>query len=188
MSLATVVMIHVCSTFILPLTLVIMNNTNDRNSPLNFSYTHTEAPDPTTQMACNLDSEGKYKYTRGLLELDSAQPSTPVILPDHLTMVTTPLILPMWQTSLAKYPDPVFVSYLISSFTKGFHIGARRDSTQTSSSNNSISVKNMRSAAEHPDVIDAYLLEECLTNRVLGPITCNIPISISPFGVIPKKH
>ena len=82
----------------------------------------------------------------------------------------------------------MLVSYLVAGFSKSFRIGAWRDGTQTTTCCNITNIKNMHSAAEHPDAIDAYLLEERFTNQVLGPITRNIPISVSPFGVIPKKH
>jgi hypothetical protein len=47
----------------------------------------------------------------------------------------------------------------------------------------------MKSAAEHPDVIDAYLPNEDAKGRVAGPFaTLPFPhLQCSPFGVIPKK-
>ncbi len=47
----------------------------------------------------------------------------------------------------------------------------------------------MKSAAEHPDVIDAYLSNEVAKGRVAGPFaTLPFPhLQCSPFGVIPKK-
>ena len=48
--------------------------------------------------------------------------------------------------------------------------------------------RNIPSAYEHPQVIDAYLTNECHLGRVLGPFTqppC--PLHINRFGVIPKK-
>ena len=49
--------------------------------------------------------------------------------------------------------------------------------------------RHMRSALEHPDVIDDYLAEECKRGHVLGPFK-QLPAAslvVSRFGVIPKR-
>ena len=49
--------------------------------------------------------------------------------------------------------------------------------------------RNMRSALEHPDVVDDYLAEECRSGHVLGPFRL-LPapaLVVSRFGVIPKS-
>ena len=48
--------------------------------------------------------------------------------------------------------------------------------------------RNIPSAYEHPEVVDAYLAHECQLGRVLGPITAPpVPLHTSRFEVIPKK-
>ena len=47
----------------------------------------------------------------------------------------------------------------------------------------------MRSASGHPDIVSKYLADECELGRVLGPFSAPpIPLQISSFGVIPKRH
>jgi hypothetical protein len=48
----------------------------------------------------------------------------------------------------------------------------------------------MRSASDHPDVVDAYLSSELAARRVAGQFTSPpVPLlHVSPFGVIPKNH
>ena len=49
---------------------------------------------------------------------------------------------------------------------------------------------NMLSATQHPEVIDAYLEEECTQGRIIGPLDTQEAegVHISCFGVIPKPH
>jgi len=48
----------------------------------------------------------------------------------------------------------------------------------------------MQSATQHPEIIDDYLLNELLLNRILGPFSPHLApsIHINCFGCIPKKH
>ncbi|CAB3988531.1 Hypothetical predicted protein [Paramuricea clavata] len=48
----------------------------------------------------------------------------------------------------------------------------------------------MRSASDHPEVVDAYLFSELAARCVAGPFTSPpVPLlRVSPFGVIPKNH
>lgn len=48
----------------------------------------------------------------------------------------------------------------------------------------------MRSAMEHPDIIDTYLATEGSVGNILGPFSPQIAprVHINRFGVIPKKH
>ena len=51
---------------------------------------------------------------------------------------------------------------------------------------------NLKSAAEHPTVVEKYLRQEAVQQAVLGPFAQqdirHLGIHISKFGVIPKKH
>ena len=49
--------------------------------------------------------------------------------------------------------------------------------------------RNLGSAYEHPTVVEEYLATELKANRLLGPFPSPpIPLHISSFGVIPKRH
>ena len=139
-------------------------------------------------MVCNLVQEGQYKYTRDLLALDSAQPFTPMPLPEPLSIVTTPPHSIQVADISCQVPRPYVCLLPHYQVLQGLpHWRSERRYTSTTCSNIT-HIRNMHSAAEHPDVIDAYLMAVRHANWVLGPITCNIPISVSPFGIIPKKH
>ena len=49
---------------------------------------------------------------------------------------------------------------------------------------------NMRSATDHPDVVDEYLRTELAAGRLAGPFIAPPlrSLHVSPFGVIPKNH
>lgn len=96
----------------------------------------------------------------------------------------SPLRAATWQDALLRHPDEQFRQFLVRGLREGFRLGyqATRSRLHTAK-------RNMPSAYEHPEVIDAYLSSECLLGRVLGPFTqpppC--PLHINRFGVIPKR-
>ena len=96
----------------------------------------------------------------------------------------SPLVLPEFMRELASYPAPK-LKFVIEGVRDGFHVGW--EPTRVSLRPRST---NMRSAAEHPEVVDEYLAKEVSARRVAGPFdTPPVPhLHISPFGVIPKKH
>ena len=137
--------------------------------------------------ACNLGS-GYYSYIADLLGLAAATPAEryqPLPVP-LLSRVTSPLILPAWQTLLQNLPDRSFSNYITAGIRDGFRIGFSHHHSSLST----IPSRNLRSASEHPAVIQAYLNAEIAAGRVVGPMPLPLPPSthISPFGVIPKKH
>jgi len=73
----------------------------------------------------------------------------------------------------------------LNGLTYGFRIGFSYSNHSLQSAN-----KNMQSALEHPEVVDAYLAEELENNRLIGPFSQrSIPEAhINRFGVIPKSH
>ena len=79
--------------------------------------------------------------------------------------------------------DPCLRSILVNGFTFGFDLGYRG----TPASN--ISVKNLVSTLEFPDVIHKSLMKEVDAGRMLGPLD-TLPFEefqISPIGLVPKK-
>ena len=125
-----------------------------------------------------------YPYTADLLALDLCRPP-----PSHhhplLGAVQTPLRVSAWASALSAHPDRAFVRFLLSGIKVGFRIGFRRPAPLRSAS------RNMRSALDHPDVVQAYLDSECSRGRMLGPFSASAQASLPPchinrFGVIPK--
>ena len=116
--------------------------------------------------------------------LDSCRPRD-APLPQELTIVSTPLVVPAWEKALQAHPDRAFVRYILDGLTCGFRIGFNRSAALQSSS------ANMASARFHPEVVTDYLQKELSLGRMLGPFpnSFSIPeLHTNPFGVIPKGH
>ena len=96
----------------------------------------------------------------------------------------SPLQLAEFQRELVRHPDQNKVHYVLDGIEHGFSSGFDPSQVILQSS-----LRNMKSAAEHPDVIDVYLSNEVAKGRVAGPFaTLPFPhLQCSPFGVIPKK-
>lgn len=96
----------------------------------------------------------------------------------------SPLCLDQFQLELLNHPDRSVVNYVLSGIQHGFRIGF-----DTSAVTLKCASSNMRSAAEHPSVIDSYLQTEVSLGRVAGPFSAPpFPsLHISRFGVIPKS-
>ena len=75
--------------------------------------------------------------------------------------------------------------YITQGLSKGFTIGCFKNQSRLN-----LSITNLRSAFELPEVIDKKLKKELNLGRIIGPFE-TIPIDdnfiISPLGVIPKK-
>jgi len=130
---------------------------------------------------------GCYEYTSDLLCLDSCrqspEPASRAYGP--LQKTATPLVLPEWEQALARHPDRAFVRYINEKLHMGFRIGFQVGSPLPSAT------INMRSALEHPEVIDNYLKGELTCRRMLGPFADadQLPsLHINRFGMIPKGH
>ena len=63
---------------------------------------------------------------------------------------------------LQTHPDSNFVEYVLCGITEGFDIGFIGPPEETRSG-------NLKSALEHPEVIDSYLEEEIQAGRIEGP-------------------
>ena len=82
------------------------------------------------------------------------------------------------------YPGPQR-DYVLEGIQHGFRVGFLPELVRLHSRH-----VNMRSASEHPDVIDAYLSAELAARRLAAPFDSPPwpSLHISPFGVIPKNR
>ena len=89
---------------------------------------------------------------------------------------------------LQEHPDQQYVDFLVRGMTYmyGFRIGF--DKAQKLHPSRC----NLKSASEHPTVVEKYLRQKSLQQAVLGPFAQQnikrLGIHVTKFGVIPKKH
>ena len=130
-----------------------------------------------------LNYRGRYWYIEDLLEIDRRRPATQPRIPEGVGVVRTPLIVGKWEAGLAAHPDREFSSYVIRGIRCGFRIGFEyRSGTGLEVS------KNMRSASEHPEPINAYVGSERSAGRMIQVAADTPGLRVSRFGVIPKPH
>ena len=136
---------------------------------------------------CNLNGLN-YCFTSDLLSLEQERPITPHLSGSNLTVITTPSILNQWRQSLEQFLDQHLAHYLLQGLTNGFHIGYQYSTNHTSTPLRR--KQNMRSADQHPTVVQMYLESEQSAGRIIGPLkgATQEMTHISPFGVIPKHH
>ena len=94
----------------------------------------------------------------------------------------TPLRPQVFAQFLSSHPDEAFVSEPIHSLTHGFSIGYTGPRTP-------LTAPNLRSASEHPHIVDKALQKEVAELRMAGPYP-NPPytnLRCSGLGVVPKK-
>ena len=123
-----------------------------------------------------------------MYRLEGLRACTPTVapkLPQELTAISTPLNLSKWQSELQGHPDTRFAEFITQGIQYGFRIGFNY-----SLQNLKPHKKNLRSATEHPSVVDAYIQNELSQNRLAH---IKDPSSLpwyqpSAFGVIPKRH
>ena len=115
----------------------------------------------------------------------SAVPGVPPLLPfPPGSNIVTPIRVHSLAPLLQDY-DPHLCHYLISGITHGFSIGAIGTLPIFD-----ISVRNLQSAFQLPQVIDTKIHKELALGRILGPYPIVPPLPnyrISPLGVVPKK-
>jgi len=137
------------------------------------------------QPLCNLQ-QGRYRYTEDLKALEQKSGQDDPNIPPQLQHIITPLRAEAWKKYLTNYPDQEFAQYLLQGIQHGFHIGFQGNTQGRRAK------RNLRSAYEHPEVIDAYLAREVDLRRVvrLHPTAAHaLPnLRISPIGVIPKRN
>ena len=110
------------------------------------------------------------------------QPVPPIL------QINPPLRLDAWREQLASYPDKAFAAFLLNGIQNGFRIGIPTGFQCTPRP------RNLRSALEHPDVVQAYLDREVRLGRMarlahedMAAVT-TLGLQISPCGVIPKRN
>ena len=100
----------------------------------------------------------------------------------HLNQIVTPLRLLQFKDELKLHPDPHWVSDILHGIEYGVQLGYNGPRHQRVS-------RNLRSAQEHPTVIDDELTKEMTAQRIAGPFD-NPPLprlQCSGVGVVPKN-
>ena len=107
-------------------------------------------------------------------------------LPSPLRRIKTPLHPEAWERLLKDHPDKGFTQYLLHGVREGFRIGFQGSGRCRQAK------RNLRSAYEHPLVVDAYLRREVELERMVRLPAAEaraIPwLQVSPIGVIPKRN
>ena len=129
--------------------------------------------------------QSPYPYTAQLQQLQACMPAENPQLPQELLGITTPLVLHQWQQRLLTHPDRQFSALILEGIQFGFRIGFNYQTQQLKPRK-----KNLRSATEHPEVVEAYLRKEVAQTRLIPiPNPTSLPwYQTNAFGVIPKKN
>lgn len=95
----------------------------------------------------------------------------------------TPVNIDLLQDLLEDHPDKNFSSRLCSGLREGFTIGYKGPRSPKIA-------KNLRSALQHPLIIEENLLEEVELGRVVGPFESPpfTNLQVYPLGLVPKKN
>ena len=109
---------------------------------------------------------------------------SPVVLFDSPVRQVTPLRPLVFERELVGYPSSK-LRYILDGIRFGFRTGWSADRVSLRSRS-----ANLKSALEHPQVVDTYISAELEAGRVAGAfIAPPVPwLHCSPFGVIPKNH
>ena len=129
--------------------------------------------------------QSPYPYTAQLQQLQACMPAENPQLPQELLGITTPLVLHQWQQRLLTHPDKQFSALILEGIQFDFRIGFNYQTQQLKPRK-----KNLRSATEHPEVVEAYLRKEVAQTRLIPiPNPTSLPwYQTNAFGVIPKKN
>ena len=147
----------------------------------------TPPSDPHICHLCNVRGN-KYIYMEDLQARDNCH--TPRDIgppPPSLSLITTPLRAEAWELRPSAHPDRAFASYILRGIREGFRLGFDRRSRCRPAT------RNLRSAYDHPEIVDAYLGNEVSLGRALyfanKPAAPSLPeLTVSPIGVIPKRN
>jgi hypothetical protein len=125
---------------------------------------------------------GRAGYVSLIVDLFSRTYPTPLIL------VHDRLYLPSQSRSICARAPGVSYSpkeYVLAGIRDGFRVGFVPERVVLRPS-----LRNLKLASQHPDVIDKYLSAEVAHRRVTGPYPYPpLPsLQTSQFGVIPKRH
>lgn len=103
----------------------------------------------------------------------------------RVSLISLPLHVAAWQELLANHPDEHFQRFIVDGIHQGFHIGFNPSQPKRSS------IKNMKSAYEHPMVVQKYLDREVSLQRMfkikVEEAETLQGLQLNPFGVIPKR-
>ena len=120
------------------------------------------------------------------MELESRSVAGPPKVSQRARVVETPLKWSKWQELLTDHLDRWWAEYIVRSVRDGFRVGFL-DMPEGLRAGR----RNMLSAEEQPQVVQAYLEKEVACGRVreVGTVVESkaMKVQCSPFGVIPKK-
>ena len=156
-------------------------------TPNDLLYHSQYLPSSSTQLPPLQCPGGQLHLHGGSPELDNCRaPAGARPPPPELALITTPLRAEEWEFRLHAHPDRAFRSYILQGIREGFCLGFDR------SSRCHPATRNLRSAYEHPEIIDAYLDKEAGLGwaiRFTKLAASSLPeLTISPIGVIPKRN
>ena len=66
---------------------------------------------------------GGYPYMEDLMKLDACQSPQPIVLPQEMQEIWTPLHWQEWDRALEGHPDQRFRRYVVEGIKHGFRIG-----------------------------------------------------------------
>ena len=120
-----------------------------------------------------------------LVEPHAMAPNFCLFAPLAPVRQVSPLCLDQFQLELCNHPDHSAINYVLSGIQHGFHICFDASAVTLRCAS-----YNMRSATEHPSIIDSYLQTEVSSGRAAGPSPTPPfpPRHICRFGVIPKNN
>lgn len=96
---------------------------------------------------------------------------------------STPLKYDVWRRKLEHHPNRLMVQRILDAISHGANINYTGD-RQTAHEH----VRNLPTAADAPDVIDAAIKKEVWEGRMAGPMNTPPPhIHVSPVGLVAKK-
>lgn len=128
----------------------------------------------------------RYQYTEDLMAIAARKGCAigGASRDSGINTIVTPLRVSEWEKLLLPHPDRQFVDYLLDGMKNGFRIGFNYLSKTR------VTKRNMKSAYQHPEVVQRYIDNEVRLGRVRGPLQPAeaAGVHISRFGVIPKPH
>ena len=104
-------------------------------------------------------------------------------VPSSLTTVTLPLQWKEWEDCLRNHRDWRFATYITSGIREGFRVGYDYQTHRFKKAE-----VNMRSALEHPQVVQEYLARECSEGRILGPFAPQALPGVQVWGDPKRKR
>ena len=106
--------------------------------------------------------------------------------PERAWKLVTQLVWTKWEEILTDHPDRWWARFLVEGIREGFRLGfsGKPESLRSNA-------RNMKSADEHPQVVQEYLDREVAESRLwdVGSVeeAATMGVHCSPFSVIPKK-